>query len=208
MLQQVHNDKQQGKNHHLAHCSQLRKLPNNFYAIDNIAGGAGGFDLTNGFDTKEKYKTLSQPRLAAGVGGTGSDNINVMSSGPYTILPNQVIKIAFAILAGDSLTHLIAGANQAQIKYDALVTTSNELIKIDDHLSIYPNPSSAIFKISQDNHQFKLIEVYSINGHLIQQKILTTLTETIDLSGCAKGMYLLKLIGEERVIVKKIILTD
>ena len=55
--------------------------PPNFYAIDNIAGGAGGFDLTNGFDTKEKYKTLSTQRLAAGVGGTGSDNINVMQLG-------------------------------------------------------------------------------------------------------------------------------
>lgn len=182
--------------------------PPNFYAIDNVAGGAGGFDLTNGFDTKEKYKTLSQPRLAAGVGGTGSDNINVMSAGPYTILPNQSIKIAFAILGGDSLNHLIAGANQAQIKYDALVTTSNELINIDGHLSIYPNPSSAIFKILQDNHQLNLIEVYSINGNLIQQKTVTAPTETIDLSGYAKGMYILKLIGEERIVVKKIILTD
>ena len=82
------------------------------------------------------------------------------------------------------------------------------MIKIDDHLSIYPNPSSAIFKISQDNQQFKLIEVYSINGNLIQQKNITTTSEIIDLSGYAKGMYLLKLIGEERVVVKKIILSD
>ena len=182
--------------------------PPNFYAIDNIAGGAGGVDLTTGFDTKKKYKTLSQQRLTAGVAGTGTDNINVMSTGPYTILPNQSIKIAFAILGGDSLQSLIAGANQAQIKYDGLVTTSNNTLKNDSYIFIYPNPSSAIFKISQDNHQFKLIEVYSISGNLIQQKTVTTNPETIDLSGYAKGMYILKLIGEEKIVIKKIVLVD
>jgi len=183
--------------------------PPNFYAIDNIAGGAGGFDLTNGFDTKEKYKTLSTQRLAAGVGGTGSDNINVMSSGPYTILPNQTIKIAYALLGGDSLPSLIAGANQAQIKYDGLITTSNNTDLLLDHsIAIYPNPSSAVFHITQSTNQFKTVEVYSINGSLIQKHNLVSNAETIDLSGYAKGMYVLKLIGNEKSLFKKIVLVD
>ena len=182
--------------------------PPNFYAIDNIAGGSGGFDLTNGFDTKEKYKTLSTPRLTAGIGGTGSDNINVMSSGPYTILPNQTIKIAYALLGGDSLPSLIAGANQAQIKYDGLITTSNNNLPIDNTLAIYPNPSTAVFHITQSVNQFKIVEVYSINGTLIQKHALTSNTESIDLSGYSKGMYVLKLIGDDKSLFKKIVLVD
>jgi subtilisin family serine protease len=183
--------------------------PPNFYAIDNISGGSGGFDLTNGFDTKEKYKTLSTPRLAAGAIGVGTDNINVMSSGPYTILPNQTIKIAYALLGGDSLQSLIVGANQAQIKYDGLITTSNNIgLMLDYSIAIYPNPSTAVFHITQSTNQFKTVEVYSINGSLIRKHALTSLTETVDLSGYSKGMYVLKLIGDQKSLFKKIVLID
>jgi serine protease len=183
--------------------------PPNFYAIDNIAGGAGGFDLTNGFDTKEKYKTLSTPRLAAGAIGVGTDNINVMSSGPYTILPNQTIKIAYALLGGDSLQNLIAGANQAQIKYDGLITTYNNTdLMFDPSIAIYPNPSTAVFHITQSTNQFKTIEVYSINGSFIQKHTLASNAETIDLSGYSKGMYVLKLISDQKNLFKKIVLID
>jgi hypothetical protein len=183
--------------------------PPNFYAIDNIAGGSGGFDLTNGFDTNEKYKTLSTPRLTAGAIGVGTDNINVMSSGPYTILPNQTIKIAYALLGGDSLASLIAGANQAQIKYDGLITTSNNTDLLPDpSIAIYPNPSTAVFHITQSTNQFKTVEVYSINGSLIQKHNLVSNAETIDLSGYSKGMYVLKLIGDQKSLFKKIVLVD
>lgn len=182
--------------------------PPNFYAIDNLAGGAGGFDLTNGFDTKEKYKSLSTPRLAAGAIGVGTDNINVMSSGPYTILPNQTIKIAYALLGGDSLQNLITGANQAQIKYDGLITTSNNNLSFDNTITIYPNPSTSIFHVTQSTNQFKTAEVYSINGSFIKKQNLITNTETIDLSNYSKGMYVLKLIGNEKSLFKKIVLVD
>jgi hypothetical protein len=182
--------------------------PPNFYAIDNLAGGAGGFDLTNGFDTKEKYKSLSTQRIVAGAIGLGTDNINVMSSGPYTILPNQTIKIAYALIGGDSLQNLITGANQAQIKYDGLITTSNNNLSFDNTITIYPNPSTSIFYITQSTNQFKTVEVYSLNGSLIQKHTLATNTETIDLSNYSKGMYVLKLIGEEKSLFKKIVLVD
>ena len=180
----------------------------NFYAMDNVSGGSGGIDVTNGFDTKEKYKALSQQRLAAGVGGSGSDNLNLMSTGPYTILPNQTIKFAFALIGGDSLNHLIAGANQAQIKYDALSTSIENMVIKDNEFLIYPNPSASIFTISQTKHQFKTMEVYSINGSLIHRQTLANTSETFDLSNKSKGIYIIKLIGEENIVFRKIVLGE
>ena len=183
--------------------------PPNFYAIDNQSGGAGGVDLYNGgFDTKEKYKTLSTQRLLAGVTGNGSDNINVMSSGPFAIAPNQTVKIAFALLGGDSLTHLIAGANQAQIKYDAMIITGNKTMMTDDFLTIYPNPSSGSVIINQSKINYNELEIYSINGTFINKVVLVNATETINLSALSKGVYLFKLVGKESSHYKKVVLVD
>lgn len=181
--------------------------PANFNAIDNISGGAGGLDLTNGFDTKEKYKALSIPRLAAGVSGSGADIMNVMSAGPYTILPNQTITVAFALLAGDSLTHLKAGANQAQIKYNGIPTTSiNNITQPDFSFAIYPNPNKGIFNITQSQNDFSSIEIYSSKGDLILNQAFTTSTSSIDMTRYAKGLYLVKLVGANRTVIKKLVL--
>ncbi len=184
--------------------------PPNFYAIDNQTGGAGGLDLyTGGFDTYEKYKSLSTQRLVAGVAGAGTDNINVMSAGPYIILPNQTIKIAFALLGGDSLAHLISGANYAQTKYDGLITTSADIISnINDYTSLYPNPSNAVVYINQSKKEFNQIEIYSNSGKLIAKHQLTSNLESIDLSGYSKGIYVFKLSGNNAITHKKIALID
>ncbi len=182
--------------------------PPNFYAVDNVAGGNGGFDLTNGFDTGEKYKTLSTPRLAAGVGGTGSDNINIMSSGPFTLGPNQTVKVAFAIIGGDSLQNLISAANQAQVKYDSILPTAVNEVKKESGFSIYPNPTKGTITISQTDKMYARYEVYDLNGRLIAQNTIQGTHQTVDLSEQAEGMYIVKLIGEQKVSFKKIALVN
>lgn len=179
--------------------------PPNFYAVDNVAGGNGGFDLTNGFDVREKYKTLSTPRLAAGVSGTGSDNINIMGSGPFTLGPNETVKVAFAIIGGDSLPNLISAANQAQIKYDSILPTSVNEVTKENGFSIFPNPTKGTITISQTDKVYTKYEVYDLNGQLISQDTIQGKIQSVDLSGQAEGMYIIKLIGEQKVSFKKIV---
>lgn len=176
----------------------------NFYAVDNVAGGNGGFDLTNGFDTGEKYKTLSTPRLSAGVSGTGSDNINVMGSGPFTLGPNQSVKVAFALIGGDSLQNLTSAANQAQVKYDSLLPTSVSEVKKDNGFSIFPNPTKGTLSISQTDKTYTKYEVYDLNGKLITQNNIQRLNQSVDLSGYAEGMYIIKVTGDQKITYKKI----
>ncbi len=115
------------------------------YAVDNVAGGAGGQDLTNGYSGQEKYLTMSTNRATAGVAGLGADVCDVVSTGPYTIASGDSIKVAFALLAGDDLADLIISAGNAQVMYDGLgVTTDVNSVALDgdNALTIFPNPTS------------------------------------------------------------------
>jgi serine protease len=58
--------------------------PATAYSIDNVSGGNGGIDMYNGYDGTDKYTSLSTSRLNAGVGGTGNDVAQVVSTGPFT----------------------------------------------------------------------------------------------------------------------------
>lgn len=179
--------------------------PPNFYAIDHVSGGNGGLDFANGVDSKDKYLSLSTQRLNAGVSGSGNDIINVMSSGPFSINPGQSIKVAFALIGGDSLANLITGAQHAQIKYDGLTTNINETPALENLVSIYPNPTKSNITISQVKYQFKNCEIYSSNGQLINKLALNQPNYTIDLSKYSSGIYFIKISNEEKNVIKKII---
>lgn len=182
--------------------------PPNFYAIDHVSGGNGGIDYANGSDSKDKYLTMSTPRLAAGVAGNGVDVLNVMSSGPFTIAPNQSVKVAFAILGADSLANLITGAQQAQIKYDGMPTSIEQNIVPENGLAIYPNPTKNSITIYQTEKTFTAYEIYDLNGKLISANKIQSNLQKVDLSNYAEGMYVLKLIGKEKIEFKKIVVVE
>lgn len=182
--------------------------PPNFYAIDHVSGGNGGLDFANGVSTKDKYLSLSTQRLAAGVGGNGNDVMNVMSSGPITLDPNETIKIAFAIIGGDSIQNLISGAQQAQIKYDGLITGINESVSSDYIGRIFPNPTKNSITISQTESTFNKYEIYSLNGKLVAENKINSILQKVDLTDYAEGVYIVKLIGNQKVEFKKIVIIE
>jgi subtilisin family serine protease len=181
-----------------------------FYAVDHVGGGNGGLDFSNGIDTKEKYKSMSTQRLAAGASGNGNDVINVMSTGPLTIAPNKSVRIAFAILGADSLGPLITAAMQADTVYNKLKlppVQANSIAELKDYdVTIFPNPAKNSITISQERNLFTKYELYSVNGVLVSEHKIETAYQTIDLSGFSEGMYLIKLSGAEKSAFKKIVL--
>jgi hypothetical protein len=182
--------------------------PPNFYAVDHISGGNGGLDLANGFDTKEKYLSLSTQRLAAGVAGTGVDVINVMSSGPFKLGPSQSVTVAFAIIGGDSLQNLITGAQQAQIKYDGTPTNVHVSESSNYEWRIFPNPAKNSITISQTEPTFNKYEIYDLNGRLVSENKIQSILQKLDLSSYPEGMYIVKLIGNQKVEFKKIVVVE
>ena len=182
--------------------------PPNFYAIDHVSGGNGGLDFANGSDSKDKYLSLSTQRLAAGVAGLGVDVLNVMSSGPFKLAPNESVKVAFAIVGGDSLQNLITGAQQAQIKYDGISTGVQVNTTSENGLSIYPNPTKNTITISQTEKTFTAYEIYDLNGRIVSENKIQSNLQKVDLSNYSEGMYVVKLIGKEKVEFKKIVVVE
>lgn len=171
----------------------------NHYAIDNVAGGAGGVDLNGGgFDISEKYTTLSTARADAGVAGAGADICDVVSSGPFTIAGGDSVKVAFALIAGDSLLDIQTSAMNAQTMYDAMYPTGvSELAAEDGNgLYVYPNPSSGISQVNILTESSSLVDLklYDVFGREVKSVLSEQLPAgnrslTVDVSGFESGIY-------------------
>lgn len=77
----------------------------------------------------------------------------------------------------------------------------------DSKFLIYPNPASGIFRISLPNNPRELnVSVIDINGRIIEQINNITDNETsIDVTGYAKGVYIIKLQMDGKVYQQKLI---
>ncbi len=191
----------------------LTSGPWNHYALDNIAGGGGGIDISAGFSSAQKYQTLSTSRATAGVAGTGNDVCDVVSTGPFTLNPGDSVRVAFALIAGESLVDIIASAEAAQIKYD-LITGVDEVNNVDgiSISTVYPNPVSdnAAFNIHLDKSQQLEISVYDILGNHI-----TTVAKGVQPAGnnhytfktnsWSDGMYFLRVKGVDKNLNKRFV---
>lgn len=198
----------------------VSKTPFLHYAIDNVAGGAGGVDIqdkTNQFSTAEKYTTLSTNRATAGDGAaTGGDILSVVSTGPFTINNKDSVKVAFAILAGDDLNDITNSSVNAQVKYDniatavpAISTTNGFILKQN-----YPNPVNAAKTIIEFNLPARSQTELTIYNSL-GQKVMGVLNSqldagmhqlNIDLTNFSNGLYFYELKAGNNVATMKMII--
>ncbi len=166
----------------------LSPTPFIHYGIDNLAG-QGGVNMTDGYDTAEKYQTLSTNRAAAGQNGNGNDVIDVVSTGPFTINPGDSVKVAFALIAGDDLADITTSATNAQIKYDQLTSIQN--ISEQAVLNIYPNPAQNEINLRVTPELSGKLILTDISGRLILEKIAIPVNGliTLDITDLTSGMY-------------------
>ena len=84
----------------------------------------------------------------------------------------------------------------------------NETLGIQDTetstFNIYPNPVQNYLNITTALNDYK-IEVYTIQGQIISESIANSGSQTIDYSGYASGMYLMKLTSESSIQTFKIL---
>ena len=62
---------------------------------------------------------------------------------------------------------------------------------ITNQLKVIPNPCSDVIEIQGVSGEFR-IDLYDVTG-----KFLNTFTETIDLSFCSKGLYMLNISNQQ-----------
>jgi len=94
-----------------------------------------------------------------------------------------------------------------------LIDTSNFFVNVDElvlnhQVQIMPNPGSGFFEISFDeipNSNWTL-NVLDIKGSIVfENTFAPTNKQAIDLSGLANGVYVLKIVTEEGIAVKKVV---
>ncbi len=184
--------------------------PVKHYAVDNVAGGAGGVDLSDGTTEAEKYTILSTNRAIAGASGNGADIIDVVSTGPFSLASGDSVIVAFALLAGDSLIDLQNSAVNAQSKYDSLLILNVQQSKINEgEILVYPNPAKDAIFVASGNPQGKEINLFSAQGKLVfSSKISPIATKSltkIDVSKLPAGIYFLQFRSLNHVVMKKVI---
>jgi serine protease len=164
----------------------------NCNSIDNTNGGGGGINMFDGFSDADKYWSLSTQRDDAGGTGTGNDVIHVVSSGPFSLLPDSSVIIAFALIAGESLSDIQASADAAQFKYDVDVPNGIPDLLSENDILLYPNPATEVLNIVlPDECRMQISECRIINsvGELIYQSAIINHQSAIDISSVDAGIY-------------------
>ena len=176
----------------------------NFYAIDNVANGVGGVNITSssGFSKSDKYTTLSTPRLTAGDStATGNDICNVMSSGPFTIASGDSIKVAFALLAGDNLNDLQTSSDTAFLRYNGYLPLGTGINSIGlQNFALYPNPANnslnLVFNTTQaENATLSILNTLGQSVKVMPLSMPSNSLQhvSIDVSDLAPGAYMYKI---------------
>jgi len=121
------------------------------------------------------------------------------------------IKSRNGLVAGTSVT------SKANIYFDYNFPVETEpavtrfaVLGLDDHaidnlVKVYPNPSKDVIKIDAADTTIKSIQLYDIQGRLLQIGIVNEASTSVDISGRADGIYLLKITTDKGIKVEKII---
>jgi len=100
--------------------------------------------------------------------------------------------IFFGTTCGDSQQRLATGVAQPE--------------KLENQISLYPNPSNGMFTLGSMNKDEKSIFVYDINGKVVFEKHHTIEQSiNVDITNESKGIYFVKVITSEGITLKKMI---
>ena len=75
------------------------------------------------------------------------------------------------------------------------------------NVDIYPNPSSGLFEVTlPEGMKNSTYEVFSITGSLMRSGVFYNNHQTLDLTGAAKGMYILRMKNDSQTSTKRVII--
>lgn len=179
---------------------QLFYNPNNIiesngtYIIDpNIVDADGDslyFKLINSTGSGYYTPQVTSIDSLTGIVTTTPDTIGVYD---YVI---EVEEYRNAVFIGSAVFEFVVNIN---------TVVGIEDILNNDKINIYPNPNNGIFTIEKNIDENTTLEVYNLSGQLILQKSFVGNTTQVNLTNYPKGIYLVKIIADNKVTVEKIV---
>jgi serine protease len=181
----------------------------NYYAFNNN-GSNGSVSIYDGFTKQEKYQTMSSlSRLASDT----TDISMMISSGPFSVAVGDSVHIAFALLAGDSLTQLQATADSAQQQFNSIGSGIHEYPVLADNFACFPNPATDFCTIQITLSTFSSVELnlYSVLGENVVNifsgyQNAGSRQYNFDTSKLSSGIYLCELKTGEGQMIKKLVI--
>ncbi|MDR9486491.1 S8 family serine peptidase [Salibacter sp.] len=196
-----------GENDPLAAVQLIEGEGFNPYAVDNVNGGGGGIDISDSLPSTTKWQLLSESRESAGnTRDVGNDVIQVLSSGPYDLAPNDEVKVCFALFAAETERDLYRVADSAYYQYNGVFLNGREKISQKDDIRLYPNPVKSTVRLVCESCKYGgMMNVKSITGETVLTKKVVGSTQEIDLGDLSTGTYLLEIHNGQNRYVKKIL---
>jgi hypothetical protein len=137
-------------------------------------------------------------------------NIQLESGGHGNILLK--IKSKNNLLVGDEVNkkaniyfdyNFPIETNEAKTLFQALSLVNPVL---DNLISIYPNPVKDVVNITiKDNSTIKTIELYDVQGRLIQTQLVNDISSELNLAERANGLYFIKINTDKGSKVEKLV---
>ena len=172
-------------------------------------------DGINNVDTESSVTYSVQENLGSTYFWTIS-NLGFISSGQFT---NEII-VDWSILEGNSTICVTESKNCFGLDCEGDTYCTNVEVKdvvgiediSSDFVEIYPNPSRGIFNVSiqLNNLQNVSLELVNSLGELVSDKNLGEskgeLNESFDLSNQPSGIYLLRILLDDKLITRKVTL--
>lgn len=81
---------------------------------------------------------------------------------------------------------------------------SNPDVEVDASISVYPNPTKGNISINCNNN-IKSVQLYDIQGRVMQTNLVNENHATIDMSTQSGGVYFVKIISDKGMVVKKVV---
>ena len=81
-------------------------------------------------------------------------------------------------------------------------------VGINEHeinVSVYPNPTTGLFRIQNTGSKIQSVEVYDVFGKLISSTEVNDNDVTIDVSNYTKGVYFTRIRTENGTVTKKVV---
>ena len=182
------------------------------YAFDNQGFGSS-IRINNGFTSFEKYTAMKSSRENAGFFDKDNDISTLIASGPFNVLPDDTLRLAFAMLAGDHINDILASAQLARSIYlgeDEVTFTEDIIGENPFGLSIFPNPARESVKIIlaaplPANTEYR---VYDTKASLMHRGTIKphqggSAEISIDISGWPAGTYILQLRNDNTIQTRK-----
>lgn len=186
------------------------------YAFDKdgaFNGSNNSININDGFTSYEKYSALKTNinRNLAGTSQNGNDVADMISTGPFQLLPGDSVIATFALISGDHLADIQASASEADNFYNHTGISEMELNNSISISEIYPNPSNG--SISLSIHLTKqsnvVLNLTDLNGKVVQCLKSENLSHgdhpfTFETTDIAQGTYHISLVCGTTIVSKDV----